>query len=134
MAGRPPKESNELEMGDNVAHHEHDNLKTYDNFMISVNRSQNKKGESVTKSVEIGKRILTNIRIGEDNAVLQNNLQDWQNKSAGGQIVVQWLFPHGSVKTGMEYAAKEAFAKDADGDETAHKILVIDTNNCLTPQ
>lgn len=111
-----------------------DNLKDYELFMVNVNRSTNKKGDSVTKSVEIGKKLRGDIKIGEDSAELQNNLQDWQNKSAMGAIMIQWLFPKDAVRSGLEYAAKEEKVKDEDGDETNHKCLVIDTNNCLSHQ
>lgn len=109
-----------------------ENLSKFDLFMVVVNRSMGKKQQTVTKSVEIGKKLRSNIKIGKDSAELQNNLQDWQNKSGMGQNIVQWLFPAGSVRSGLEYAASEQFAKDDEGDETSHKILFIDVNKCLS--
>ena len=109
-----------------------ENLTGYDLFLVTVNRTTDKKGNGKTESVAIGKRLRKNVKIGEDTADLQNNLQDFRNKTGDGQHTIQWLFPTGIVKTGMEYKAKEAFTTDEDGDDTANKILVIDTNNCLT--
>ena len=85
----------------------------YDRFLVIVNREQQRsktiKGasEAVTKSVQIGEIIKTNILCSPETAAYMNSAQEHQNAGAMGKPYIQWLFPEKTVASGETYEAND---------------------------
>jgi len=100
-------------------------MKHFDCFMVRVNRYTNEEDEPDTESVEIGKAVRKKMLTSQASVDNLNGTQDWRNKGAEGQPVIQWYFPHNTVKSGSTYEAHDEFTK---GKRPKAIRLVITTN------